>query len=203
MKICIRESCFFELTIKRKAIKNAYIRVRPNRNIIVSAPLNMTSEQISDMLERKSDWILAASRSMPENYTEKAPDIPPISKKELESMRLDAEDKAMCSFERVYPLVKPLGIGIPEIRVRYMTTRWGSCILNKNRIWLNVYLAKLPDECMDYVLLHEIVHFIYPNHGEDFKHMLDKLMPEGKKIKNMLKEIRIPSRREINNAEVI
>ena len=71
-------------------------------------------------------------------------------------------------------------------QTKYMTTRWGTCNTATGKIWLNVTLAEKAPECLDYVLLHELVHLAEKNHGDAFKAMMDKYMPRWREIKVLL-----------------
>lgn len=79
-------------------------------------------------------------------------------------------------------------LNLPEItlRVRHMKTRWGSCNPRKRNIRLNTDLAKKPYECLDYVIIHELLHFFEPNHGPNFYSLMDKYMPQWRNIKQRL-----------------
>ncbi|RAX51807.1 hypothetical protein CCY99_08380 [Helicobacter sp. 16-1353] len=72
------------------------------------------------------------------------------------------------------------------IRFRRMTTRWGSCNVRKATISLNSILFSKPKICLEYVLLHELVHLIHANHSRKFYDVLESLMPNWRKIKNIL-----------------
>lgn len=72
--------------------------------------------------------------------------------------------------------------------VRKTKTRWGSYSLNTRKISLNWELFKKPRYCLDYVILHELAHVFVPNHGPQFKKILDLHMPHWKKIQNELKK---------------
>jgi len=61
--------------------------------------------------------------------------------------------------------------------IKKMKTRWGSCNLSKKRIWLNLELAKKPLTCLEFVLVHEMVHLHERNHNDRFKSYMDKFMP--------------------------
>ncbi len=87
---------------------------------------------------------------------------------------------------RIYPLVKPYGILRPMIQVRNMKTLWGSCTTTGNTIRLNLQLMKAPEECIEQVVLHELIHFRYGNHGNDFYALLNTLMPDWKDRKRAL-----------------
>lgn len=69
----------------------------------------------------------------------------------------------------------------PEIKQRMMKSRWGSCMPAKHQITLNKRLIHYPIEFIEYVILHEFVHFIQPNHSKAFYAIIEKYMPDYKK----------------------
>ena len=70
-----------------------------------------------------------------------------------------------------------IGVTVAEWRIRRMKTRWGTCNREAGRIWLNSELAKKPVSCLEYVVVHEMVHLIERGHTERFRAMLDRVMP--------------------------
>lgn len=92
------------------------------------------------------------------------------------------------SLHRMYDLVKPYEIEFPTLVIRKMTSRWGSCFPQKNKITLNSHLIKGPKDCIDYVTLHELIHFKYKNHNRDFYRLLDIIMPDWRSKKKILDE---------------
>ena len=92
------------------------------------------------------------------------------------------------SLDRLYPLVEIFNIPRPEIVVKAMKSRWGSCSWQKGKISLSAFLMHYPQECIDYVLLHELVHFKYHSHDQSFYQFLEKLMPDWREKKRKLKE---------------
>lgn len=90
--------------------------------------------------------------------------------------------------ESIFPLLEGYEIAKPKITVRKMKTRWGSCSINSNKISLNVELVKTPLACIEYVLLHELIHFVHPNHGKAFYSFLEDLMPDWQERRNILKQ---------------
>ncbi len=66
---------------------------------------------------------------------------------------------------------------VAEWGVKKMKTRWGSCNIKKNRIWFNLELAKIPVECLEFVLVHEMVHLYERNHNDRFESYMDKFLP--------------------------
>lgn len=92
---------------------------------------------------------------------------------------LDGETKSALndSLARIYPLFMPLGVEYPELALRKMRARWGSCAVNEGKITLNKRLIHVPQECIDYVSAHELAHFLEPNHSANFYRMLDNVRP--------------------------
>lgn len=102
--------------------------------------------------------------------------------------RAKAHEKFNESLDRMYEFVEKYGIEKPEIQIRTMKARWGSCINEKRSILLNGDLIKAPKLCIDYVVLHELVHFKYRNHDSDFYDFMTSLMPDWKQRKEILDE---------------
>jgi len=68
-----------------------------------------------------------------------------------------------------------------------MRTKWGSCSTSTGRIWLNLELAKKPRECLEYIIVHELVHLWERNHNESFKLRLEKIMPKWRLYRDRLR----------------
>lgn len=77
-----------------------------------------------------------------------------------------------------YPITEP------SLKIRNMTSRWGSCMPSKNQITLNLQLIHYDEKFIEYVVLHEYAHLIQPNHSKAFYHVIEKYMPDYKKISN-------------------
>ena len=88
---------------------------------------------------------------------------------------------------KVYPLVVPLGVAMPEVKVRKMRSQWGNCHWLKGYITLNTALARCPEELREYVALHELVHFLHHDHGPGFYAQMDQLMPDWRQRRRVLK----------------
>lgn len=73
--------------------------------------------------------------------------------------------------------------------VKKMRTKWGSCSIEKRKILLNLELAKKPRHCIEYVIVHELIHFIERNHNNNFKVLLSKFMPNWKTYKRELNNL--------------
>ena len=81
------------------------------------------------------------------------------------------------------------GLKVGTYGIKRMKTRWGSCNPRHKRIWLNLELIKKPMHCLEYVVVHEIVHFLEPNHGHKFKAHMDRLMPQWREHKAELNRV--------------
>jgi len=91
---------------------------------------------------------------------------------------------------RLQQLAKNHGFSYNRVFIRNQKTRWGSCS-SKNNISLNMKLVKLPDELIDYVILHELVHTCKKDHSKAFWAEMDKLVGNGKKMAAQLKNYSI------------
>ena len=78
------------------------------------------------------------------------------------------------------------GLKASSWQTKYMTTRWGTCNQKTGKIWLNLQLAKKTPECLEYVILHELVHLVEKNHNERFISLMDKYMPMWREVKTTL-----------------
>jgi len=79
-------------------------------------------------------------------------------------------------------------IPVPNLKIRKMTSRWGVCNIRNHNVTLNYHLSRYDICCLDYVIVHELSHFIHPNHSRDFWGLVGKYYPEYKKCRKMLKD---------------
>lgn len=88
--------------------------------------------------------------------------------------------------ERLYPIIGKHGIEKPKVCVKKMSTLWGSCSRKNATVNLNYYLYKASAPCIEYVILHELIHFLYPHHNKDFYDVLTVHMPDWQERKKQL-----------------
>ena len=81
---------------------------------------------------------------------------------------------------------KITGLKAANWQTKCMTTRWGTCNTKTSKIWLNLQLAKKTPECLEYVILHELVHLVEKSHNERFILLMDKHMPMWREVKTTL-----------------
>lgn len=70
-----------------------------------------------------------------------------------------------------------MDIQVNEFRTKSMKTRWGTCNISKRRIWINLELAKIPKEYLEYVVVHEMAHLFESGHGARFQKLMDSYYP--------------------------
>jgi len=80
----------------------------------------------------------------------------------------------------------PLGIEVAAWGVKRMKTKWGSCNPDKHRIWLNLELAKKDVKCVEYIVLHEMVHILERTHNDRFREYMDRFMPSWQMLRDEL-----------------
>ena len=78
------------------------------------------------------------------------------------------------------------GVTVAEWGIKRMKTRWGTCNANARRIWLNLELAKKPLACLEYILVHEMIHLRERHHNDRFKQLMDSVMPQWGLWRDML-----------------
>jgi predicted metal-dependent hydrolase len=79
-------------------------------------------------------------------------------------------------------------VNVVEFAIKKMKTKWGTCNIEAKRIWLNLELAKKPKECIEYVVVHEMMHLIERHHNEKFVAYLSKFFPRWEFYREMLNE---------------
>lgn len=73
---------------------------------------------------------------------------------------------------------KRIGVKSDDWGVKQMRTKWGACNIEEKRIWLNLELAKKPTICLEYIIVHELVHLLERNHNDRFVAYMDEFMPK-------------------------
>lgn len=85
--------------------------------------------------------------------------------------------------EKWQPVV---GVEVASWGVKKMKTKWGSCNIDARRIWLNLELAKKPMQCLEYIIVHELVHLVERHHNERFTALMDGHIPQWRQYRAML-----------------
>ncbi len=189
---------------KNRRARNISIRVNETGRVSVTTPYYVSRKQAERFLLSKRDWILLKLRTLKEETdgarTVKDGDVLLVRGRAVKVQSRNGESSAEEALwrllreearnylpRRVSRLAEEGGFEYSGIRIRKMTSRWGSCT-HKKGINLNSWLMMLPDHLSDYVILHELVHTVHPNHGPEFWNALDR-MTAGRS-KELRKELR-------------
>jgi hypothetical protein len=77
-----------------------------------------------------------------------------------------------------------IGVRVNEFGIKKMKTKWGACNPDARRIWVNLELAKKPKECLEYIVVHEMVHLLEHHHNERFMAHMDDMLPKWRSLRD-------------------
>ena len=166
------EKIDYQLTYKR--IKRIRMHVDANGQVLVSAPFGVKKTFLDAWVHSKRDWIEK------QRHTQRTP-LPLPSFEAAYALFSEISDRIFSLFADVLPQ-KPI------IKVKDLKSAWGICHYTKGYITFNRALAAKPREAVEYVVLHEYVHFLEPNHQAGFHQTMARLMPDYSERKRLLKE---------------
>lgn len=199
----------YDVLIERKNNKNTYIKIK-NNGIVVTTNYLVSDRKIIKLLDSNISFLRKALR-MEEYKREKNDNFYYFGKKydiiitplydvefindKVYTKSLDSLDKYLRKNmkeiykERVDFYYKQFveNIPYPTIKFRNMKTRWGVCNRSNNSITLNNELIKYDIGCLNYVIVHELSHFVHFDHSKEFWTTVEKYYPEYKKYRDMLK----------------
>jgi predicted metal-dependent hydrolase len=197
----------YDVVIQKKKIKNLYIRFKDN-TIIVSVPRFSIMGNINDILDRNTDALRKMIKHVNKNndnlFLGNAVDIVGISNLKYpeysngkifvkDRNKLDDAYKALAlpifkeRLDYIYNMFEE-HIPYPTLRIRKMTTRWGVCNRKNTTITLNLELIKYDYKYIDYVITHELSHFVHFNHSASFWGVVSKYCKDYKVIRKSLRE---------------
>lgn len=82
-----------------------------------------------------------------------------------------------------------LKVKVSDWQVKQMKTKWGSCNIEKKRLWINLELAKKPEHCLEYIIVHEMVHLLERHHNDRFLYYMDTYLPSWRQLKTELNKL--------------
>jgi len=82
-----------------------------------------------------------------------------------------------------------IGVSVSDWGVKQMKTKWGTCNIEQKRIWINLELAKKPYNCLEYIIVHEMIHLLERHHNDRFYSLMEKYMPQWKFYKEELNRL--------------
>jgi predicted metal-dependent hydrolase len=159
------------------------ISVKPFKGVRVAVPCAVSFDKAMRFAQSKNKWI----KKHIEEMRRREKEYETFSKHLTGINRAEAGKKLV---NRLNELSEQHGFSYNKVSVRNQKTRWGSCS-SKNNISLNMKLVRLPDEMIDYVLLHELVHTRIKNHGQGFWAELNKLVGDAKAMRKKMNEYKM------------
>ncbi len=165
---------------RSKRAKHVNISVKPFTGVRVAVTDGLSFKKAEEFVHAKADWIQKHLYRM--KQYEKENNI--VSDASVDIDRAKAKRKLT---RRLKHLAGKHGFTYNRVFIRNQKTRWGSCS-HKNNINLNMKIIHLPEELMDYVILHELAHTRFKNHNNNFWAELNRLVGNGKGMASRLRE---------------
>ena len=165
---------------RSRRARHLNISVRPYKGVRVAIPDGLSYKKAEEFVHSRTDWIkkhLDRMKRLEREHDAK-------SGTALDIDRAKAKRKLS---RRLNYLSAKYGFTYNRVFIRNQRTRWGSCS-HKDNISLNMKLIRLPDELIDYVILHELVHTRFKNHSKQFWDELDRILVNAKGIDAQLKQ---------------
>ena len=164
---------------KSRRAKRVIISVRTSKGTRVAVPMRTPFKKALEFVYLKKEWIQKhrVTIEQDENHMEA------LRERFLAIDKADARKKLK---DRLYYLAKEHGFTCNYVSIREQRTQWGNCSY-KNNISLNLKLVLLPEELIDYVMLHELVHTRIHNHSQEFWSELDRYTGNGKVLAKRLR----------------
>lgn len=211
MQLKINNKIYDVEIVKKRTTKNTYIRVKDDLVIYVTTNSLISDRKIAKVLEESISSIkkmIERVEKKNENkgyfyYLGKKYDIVYINNKEVvfgnekaflpRNLDIDKWYKKEASklfLERLdynYNLFSKR-IPYPALTIRKMKSRWGVCNTKLKRVTLNLELMKKDIICLDYVIMHELSHFIYQDHSKNFWSLVEENYPNYKSVRKLMKE---------------
>ena len=168
---------------RSKRAKHIIISVKPFRGVRVAVPKGISFDKARQVAQSKKSWIQKHLAKMKQVEQEREA----FTKYSIEIDRAEARKILV---NRLNELCEQHGFSYNKVFMRNQKTRWGSCSA-KNNINLNIKLVWLPDDMIDYVLLHELVHTGIKNHTNAFWAELNRFVGNAKGKNKKLHEYKM------------
>jgi predicted metal-dependent hydrolase len=153
------------------------LSVRPFKGVRVAVPYGVSFDKAEEVTHSKAGWI--------KKHLDRMELIEQESIELKKNKHINRKEARKFLINRLNELSGKHGFDYNKVFVRNQRTRWGSCSV-KNNINLNVNLVCLPEELIDYTILHELVHIRIKNHKKEFWDELDKLVVNAKELDKKL-----------------
>ena len=197
--------------VVKKNNKNTYIKVKEDLTIYVTTNYFVTKRYVKNVLDNNDEFLRKAIKKV-KSRMQKDNDFYYLGKKydiiyvDFNKVEVDGDKIYLKNESYLNKWVKEQMINIfserleynynlfsekipfPKLKIRSMKTRWGVCNKRDNSVTLNSKLIKYSLDEIDYVIIHELSHFVHFDHSRDFWNTVEKYMPDYKKSVKVLKE---------------
>lgn len=172
------------LPVIRSARKSLGLEVRDVNTVLARIPARVSDRELKAFVEAHRDWILKKTAVMAEREANRksTPAPPPELLSKMDRMKIQLKIG-----KRVRHYCEIMGVTVGYVTVKNQKTRWGSCSA-KGNVNFNYQLAFLPDELLDYVVIHELAHRRHMDHSEAFWAEVEKYCPDYLERRKQLKE---------------
>lgn len=165
-----------EVIVEVKDSRRLSLRLRADGTPVLTVPVWCPWSRAMTFLSAQEQWL----RSRLEVREERARKLPPFTPALARAFKL----RLPLVFER---WEREMGLRPSAVTVRDMSSRWGSCHPVTRRISISFRLAQYPEECTDYVVVHELAHLRHANHGPEFWALVERYFPDHKKCRAILR----------------
>lgn len=177
-----------EVTVIKSRRKTIAIQVNSDLSVTVRAPYGVTEKYIEEFLNKNEAWI---SKQMNEiKVNRKSVESGNVENVTLDKIKALADQALEIIPTRVEYFAKIIGVTYGNITIRNQKTRWGSCS-SKGNLNFNYQLYYLPDELLDYVVIHELAHRRYMDHSKEFWDEVEKYCPDYRERRQQLKKYKL------------
>ena len=172
------------ISVIRSARKSLGLEVRDANTVLARIPTRVSDRELKDFVENHRSWILEKTAVMAEREENRksTPAPPPELLSKTDRMKIQLKIG-----KRVRHYCEAMGVTVGYVTVKNQKTRWGSCSA-KGNVNFNYQLAFLPDELLDYVVIHELAHRRHMNHSRAFWAEVEKYCPDYLERREQLKE---------------
>ena len=175
----------YEITLIRSRRKSLAIEITPELQVVVRAPARMPVREINAFVQEKDDWIRAHLQRMEEKKRLREQHREPaFSEEELQELATQAMTLIP---QKVRYYAQIIGVTYGRITIRNQRTRWGSCS-GKGNLNFICLLLLMPEEVLDYVVVHELCHRKEMNHSARFWEEVEKILPDYRQRRKWLKD---------------
>jgi len=160
--------------------KTSAIQVKRDGNVVVRCPMWMTAGEIRSFVEEHKEWIMKHRREVLEKLDKRAV----YTEEQVKALKQHAR---WMLAQKTWQWAQKMQVTYGKLTIRQQATRWGSCSANGN-LNFNWKLVLVPEELVDYVVVHELAHRREMNHSPRFWRIVEEQMPDYKERRKRLRE---------------